>query len=312
MEAPIPTWQEMVGTLEFMDSDERKGMFSLGFTERELSDRFPEIAAVEVFAFAIDAPIGDIPARSYRVPSDRARAGLVWVHGGAFVGGDLDMPEANWVALMIAARGIPVLSLDYRKCLHGTRYPAPSDDVLAGWQWAVKNSNRLGTSGPDLHLGGASAGANLVAGVAKRLRDGAGQMPRSVILVYPLVHKELPRASSELSTILAAKPSWFTAESVLEINLHYAGSADTLHDPYAFAANGDVSGLPPHLILNSEADPLRASGEAYAEKIESAGGIVCVDYERGTQHGHLNQPGALEGTRSIERIVRWIEDPCVN
>ena len=303
----MPTWDEMVGTLESMDLDERNGMFSSTLTERELSERFPELAAVEVFAFAIDAPTGDIAARSYRVSSDRAPAALVWVHGGAFVGGGLDMPEANWVALMIAARGIPVLSLDYRKCLHGTRYPAPSDDVLAGWQWAVKNSDRLGTSGPNLHLGGASAGANLVAGVAKRLRDGAGQVSRSVILAYPLVHKELPRASGDLSKILAAKPSWLTSESVRAINLHYAGSEDTLNDPYAFAANGDVSGLPPHLIVNSDADPLRASGEAYAERLQSAGGTVSVDYERGTQHGHLNQPDALEGTRSIERIVRWIE-----
>ena len=50
-------------------------------------------------------------------------------------------------------------------------------------------------------------------------------------------------------------------EVVREINLNFTGSEAALADPYAFAANGDVSGQPPVLILNSEADELRASGE---------------------------------------------------
>ena len=53
----------------------------------------------------------------------------------------------------------------------------------AVWRWAAANAERLGTTAHGLHLGGASAGANLVAGVAKRLRDGAGPMPPSVIRV---------------------------------------------------------------------------------------------------------------------------------
>jgi len=31
--------------------------------------------------------------------------GLVWAHGGAFAFGDLDMPESDWVASQLAARG---------------------------------------------------------------------------------------------------------------------------------------------------------------------------------------------------------------
>ena len=40
-------------------------------------------------------------------------AGLVWAHGGGFAGGDLDMPEADWVSRALAARGITVVSVDY-------------------------------------------------------------------------------------------------------------------------------------------------------------------------------------------------------
>ena len=53
-----------------------------------------------------------MPTRLYRNAKLPAAAGFVWVHGGAFVFGDLDMPEAHEVGLALAARGVPVLSVD--------------------------------------------------------------------------------------------------------------------------------------------------------------------------------------------------------
>jgi acetyl esterase/lipase len=232
---------------------------------------------------------------------------LVWAHGGGFVAGDLDMAEAHWVALMIAARGVPVLSIDYRKCLRGVKFPVPSDDVLAAWRWATANAAGLGTTPARLHLGGASAGANLTAGVTKRLRDGEGPVPRSLILIYPLVHQDLPRLSNELAGKVAENPSIFTRETVREINLHFVGSEAGLADPYAFAANGDVSGQPPIYVLNSDVDTLRASGEAYAAALREAGVEVVVEYEPGTVHGHLNEPDRPGGASSIDKMVAWIE-----
>jgi acetyl esterase/lipase len=74
----------------------------------------------------------------------RRAAGLVWAHGGGFVAGDLDMPEADWVARTLAERGVTVVSVDYRLAGDGCRYPAPSDDVLAAWRWTLANADRLG------------------------------------------------------------------------------------------------------------------------------------------------------------------------
>ena len=87
------------------------------------------------------------------------------MHGGAFIGGYLDMPESNWVALELAARGIPVFAVDYTKCLGDVHYPVPSDDVLAAWQHARDHAEELLGVQPDaLLLGGASAGGTLTAG----------------------------------------------------------------------------------------------------------------------------------------------------
>ena len=283
---------------------------SLGHVDvADLEQRFPELTGVAVRDVTIDGVHGDVAGRTYRGPNADG-AGFVWVHGGAFVGGDLDMPEAHWVSLAIAARGFPVLSLDYRKSLRGVHYPVPSDDVLAGWLWATTHANDFGVTTAQLHLGGASAGGSLAAGVTKRLRDGAGPLPASVVLVYPVVHGELPPLPPELRETLAADEAAVSAaaEMFREMTLQFAGSEGTLDDPYAFAANGVVSGQPPVFILNSEADFLRASGEAYAEKLRGSGVDVTVETEPGTRHGHINGPDEEGALRSIDRIAKWLRD----
>lgn len=100
----------------------------------------------------------------------RPTPGLVWAHGGGFVAGDLDMPEADWVAGSLAARGVTVVSIDYRLAVDAAgRYPAGSDDVLAAWSWTLEHAEELGIDPSRLAIGGASAGANLVTGAVLRL-----------------------------------------------------------------------------------------------------------------------------------------------
>jgi acetyl esterase len=298
-------FRQIVQLVESQDAAPSIGAMDTADTFR----RFPELAKVDVQDIMIDGMHGDVPGRIYRC-SETATTGFVWVHGGAFIGGGLDMPEAHWVSLAVASLGFSVLSLDYHKALRGVHFPVPSDDVLDGWLWATKHADRLLVEPDDLHLGGASAGGNLVAGVTKRLRDGAGPLPSSLVLAYPIVHPELPPLSAELREKLAAeKPaSSFPAETVREMNLQYAGSEDALGDPYAFAANGQLTGQPPVFILNSEADFLRASGEAYGDDLRNAGVEVTVDTEPGTHHGHLNGPDEPGAISSIERLTKWLHD----
>lgn len=305
----MPAWSDLVAAVEAMSAEEYSAHLPSAPSTAELVMHFPHLAAVLVKDVAIPGPHGVVPARLYRLP-EPAVASLVWVHGGAFVFGDLDMPEAHWVALALAAHGFPVLSVDYRKCLRGVHFPVPSDDVLAAWRWAVEHCHELGVLPGQLHLGGASAGGNLAAGVAKRLRDGAGPTPASLLLAYPVLHRRLPSPSAELQAALARlQPTiTFTPEAGEGINLQFAGAEDVLDDPYAFPGNGDVSGQPPVYILNSEADSLRSSGELYAEQLGTAGVDVTVEFEPGTQHGQLNEPFTEGGQRSLERLASWLQN----
>ena len=273
-----------------------------------LKRRFPALADVEVTDLELDGPHGPIPSRRYVGPRGSGSGpGLVWVHGGAFVTGDLDMPESQWVGLELAARGIPVLALDYRKAVGGVHHPVQSDEVLAGWLAAVRG-DLLGVDTQRLHLGGASAGANLSAGVVGRLMAESLPRPASLILVYPVLHGVLPPASPAAAAAAETLPPElrFTPAFMRAVNLNFVGEPRRLCDAVAFPANGVVPGLPPTLVLTAEADDLRASGEAYATQLAEAGIPVAIDFEHGTVHGYLDHPGLGAAVASIDRLARWL------
>jgi acetyl esterase/lipase len=270
---------------------------------------YPDLARVPVREVEISGPHGPVPGRVYLADGPPA-AGLVWIHGGGFISGTLDFAESNWVGLALARRGIAVLALDYRKALRGTRYPVPLDDVAAGWQWAAEHAaGSLGVGAGHLHLGGASAGGALAAGLAKRLRDtGEAPQPRTQVLAYPVLHASADAfPAAELARLRKRSP--YPLLSVADRRLvaeNYVGTAEALTDPYAFPANGPLGGLPPAYVLTAEFDMLRFSGEAYAAALRRAGCAVTIEMEPRAPHGALARPSGEFGHRSLDRVAAWL------
>lgn len=278
--------------------------------------------ATTVVDRALDGPHGELPVRVY-TPGTTPVAGLVWAHGGGFMHGDLDMPEADGVARALAAAGVLVVSVDYRRVLpfdedavrsgdrpgpvsaEGVRFPVPSEEVGFAYGWA--RGADLGVSPERWSIGGASAGGNLAAGASLRLRD-AGTPVRSVVLAYPVAHYALPPHSAELAAKVEAIGGSFPPELVTAMNDNYLGHADGPSSPYAFpGGTGDaLRGLPPTFVLTSDSDGLRSSGEAYASELAAAGVDVLVVREDGTTHGHLNQPEHPGCGRSLARMAAWL------
>lgn len=303
---PLPSWADIVRETEARGPEP----VSEGHDTAALVAAFPELGAVRVERPAIDGPHGPIAGRLYLPEHPIADVALVWAHGGAYIWGDLDMPESNWVGLALAARGIAVLCLDYRKALHGRHHPALSDDVLAGWTWAAAHADALGVTADRLHLGGASAGANLACGVALRLRDAGRPVPHSLVLAYPTMHADLPEPSPELAATLAAWPGYDPMLPAIarDVNLNHVGSEAGMADPIAFPAAAVLEGLPPTFIINAELDGLRASAEAFAGELADAGVPVRCELEPGAVHGQLNEPFLDVGQRSLARVASWLLD----
>ncbi len=281
----------------------------------------------------------DFRVRVYPAPEPDGTA-LVWLHGGAFMFGSLDMPEADAVGRALAAAGTSVVSVDYtlaplameaifaddvegmptreqiiaEAAAAGPRAPFPvaSLQTVAAFDWAVANAAELGAQPDRIALGGASAGANLAAGAALRMRDRhrtdpAAATPHALVLAYALVHSDLPLPDASLEAALAGLPFelTFPPEHTEVINANYLAGASP-DDPYAFPASGELHDLPRTLLFTAERDRLRASAEAFAADLIASGVDVVFSREPSALHGFLNEPGSPAFVHSLELTKRFI------
>ncbi|MGN6609826.1 MAG: alpha/beta hydrolase [Jatrophihabitans sp.] len=258
---------------------------------------------------------GPVPVRIYW-PSAcgpcAQQPALVWCHGGGFVSGDLDMVEADTVARELCVRaGAVVISVDYRLAVAGVHHPVPMDDVVSAWRWAVANADAMGVDPLRVALGGASAGGCLAAGAALALRTETAARPAALLLAYPTLHRELPPASTDLAAKSPLIPTVFrfSPEAVARMNRQYLG--DAAAGPYTLPGDQPLDGLPPTLVLTSEYDDLRASGEAFAAALRAADVPTHLRCEPGMLHGHLNLPGLPGALASIEALARHLQSTPV-
>lgn len=267
-----------------------------------------------------DAPPG-VRARVFRA-ADASAAGLgvslVWMHGGGFFGGTMDMPEGEAVCVALAAAGVTCLNVDYRlapgfgrrraqRAPEAVRYPLPLDDCTLAWDFLADAAPAWGLDPARMYVGGASAGGALAASLALRLLR-AGRPPAGAVLAYPLLHAGLPPAGRELARTLRGhrRLGTFSASSVRWMTTNYVGRANTARLAEALPGGQDLTGFPPTLIVNSERDSLRASGEQFADELRVHGGTVRVECEPGTRHGHLNRPGTPAFTRTLATFATWL------
>ena len=255
----------------------------------------------------IPGPHGPVRVRIYRPSAgELSGVGLVWMHGGAFVMGDLDMPEADQTArgVVTRTRGV-VVSVAYRLCVDGVHHPVPHDDCWAAYEWTRDNAATLGTDPARVAVGGASAGANLAAGVALHGRD-IGQRPWQALLAYPVLHPWLPEPSPQLASCLSKMPAVLPFRDGSEaLNENYLGGPIATHTvPYAFpGVAGDLTGYPSTYIENCEFDDLRASGEEFGRQLAADGVDVTVVTAAGVPHGHLNAIGSPLTAATLDRLA---------
>lgn len=288
-----------------------------GDIDVELTTRLESQAAagdytpLDVFTEEAEAPgpHGPVRLRIYRPNADvGGRPLLVWCHGGGWVGGDIDMPEADATARELCVRaGAVVVSVDYRLATQGVHYPVPHDDVYAAYSWAVARAEDLNARSSAV-IGGGSAGANLAAGVALRLRD-EGTAPAGVLLLYPAVHPVLPPASDELASKLALLPSQhgFRPDVMKPVVENYVGGPLESTPTYAMPGLADdLCNYPPTLVINCEYDGLRASGEAFAAQLEAADVDVTQMLALDVLHGHINSPWLSQAQQSYADMADWL------
>jgi cation diffusion facilitator CzcD-associated flavoprotein CzcO/acetyl esterase/lipase len=218
--------------------------------------------------------------RLYRPASPGPHPIVAYFHGGGWVLGSLDSDDPLCRDLCVRSDAV-IVSVNYRHAPEA-RFPAAADDAFAAVRWIAANAIELGGIPGQLAVAGWSAGANIAAVVCQLARDAGGPDILGQVLLTPVIDADFSRPSFEENAdgyiLTAALMRWFWD--------NYANPADR-SDPKASPLRGDLSNLPPALIVTAEFDPLRDEGVAYAEALAAAGVPVRHLPARGHIHTSL-------------------------
>ncbi|ARZ66351.1 esterase [Streptomyces albireticuli] len=260
------------------------------------------LGAVEVSEAAAPGPDGapPVPLRVYRPAARGARPGpgLLYLHWGGFVCGDLDALHPTCLRLADHT-GAVVVAPAYRLAPEHP-FPAGPEDAYAALCWTAGNAARLGVDRDRLGIGGESAGGGLAAAVALLARDRGGPPLRMQCLMWPELDDRLDTVSARAFT---DTPKWDRASAQASWG-HYLGprhrpGADGV-PPYAAPARAaDLSGLPPAYVCACEYDPGRDEALAYAHRLIQAGVRTEIGYWPGTFHASVSVAGAAVSRRML-------------
>jgi acetyl esterase len=241
----------------------------------------PGEEVAEVREVEIPGPGGPIPARVYRPLAERASAlALVaYFHGGGWVLGTLDAFDSVCRALANAS-GAVIASIDYRLAPEHP-FPAGLDDARAAVRWLAAHADDLGADPARLAIAGDSAGGNLAAVTARRLRDEGGPPLRFQALIYPVCDSALNTPSYRLN----GSGFGLSAASMKRYWELYLDGADGTQPDASPLRAAELAGLPPAFVLTVRHDVLCDEGEAYARALEDAGVPVTLSRYDGAVHG---------------------------
>lgn len=247
----------------------------------------PEIGSV--MDRTIPGPAGEIPVKVFTPTGSGPFPLLVFLHGGGWVIGS-PSTHARLCAELAQGTSVVVLSVDYRLAPENPA-PASLDDCVAAIRWAAANAAEIGVDATRFAVGGDSAGANLSAAAALRLRDEGGPMPSFLLLIYGAFtgNLDLPSVmeNAEGKILTRRAMQWFYE--------HYMSGGASYDDPYISPIKGDLHGMPPARLIVGTLDPLLDDSKLFAAKLEEAGVRARLSIYQDMPHVFMQLSGMLDG-----------------
>ncbi len=263
----------------------------------------PPIGRVETLS--IPGPAGPLNARLYSPVETRSGLlpGILYIHGGGLVAGNLDTHEniAQSLAHFGACR---VLALDYRLAPEHP-FPAALDDVLAAVEFLRVHAADLGVDGARLAICGDSAGGTLVAAACQAPAHAQEPALALQVLLCPIL--DYSRRSGSRSEFASG---YLLDQATLDHDLRHCmpDGADPMDPRLSPLRAADLSGVPPTIIHTAEFDPLRDEGGEYFERLAHTGKGLSYTCHAGMIHLFYGLgaviPYARTALESIGREIR--------
>jgi acetyl esterase len=252
----------------------------------------PENVAVVRDVSAVGTRGRRVPVRLYAPVPGGAKPLVLFAHGGGWVTGSLDSHDR--LCRMLANRLDAIVAAVGYACAPEHRYPAALDDLDTAWHWCREEARALHADASRMGVAGDSAGGNLAAALAIRLRARREAQPALQLLLYPALDARASSASYDAfatgHNLSAAMMRWYWKA--------YAPNGDPDDPELAPLAARDHSALAPAIVAWNHADVLRDEDLAYARKLEAAGVATRAIECPGMIHGFLRWCGAVPAART--------------
>jgi acetyl esterase/lipase len=286
IDAELLPWLDMLPSVGLSDNASLDTIRARHAEMRNVLPVYEPEHPLEVRDERVPGPAGapDVRVKIYgRAERSGPTPGLLYIHGGGFVIGDVEMFEASTMAYADKL-GIVVVSVDYRLAPEHP-YPAPIEDCYAALTWMASKATELGIDPDRIGIAGESAGGGLAAGVALLARDRGGP---ALVFQYLGVPEIDDRLETPSMTAYVDTPLWNRPNAIFSWKSYLGDIEPGGPDVPIYAAPArvtDHSGLPPAVVTACQFDPLRDEDIAYAQGLMRAGIPTELRHYAGTFHG---------------------------
>ncbi|MDO8896110.1 MAG: alpha/beta hydrolase [Bacteroidales bacterium] len=222
---------------------------------------------------------------------------ILYVHGGGYVSGSCN-DHRGFVSKFANNTGVTNLTFEYRLAPEHP-FPAAVEDSVKVYQWLLQS----GYKSESILIAGESAGGGLTLATLLALKEQQIPMPKAAVAISPWTDLTCSSESYKSKNKLSPAPlnSWFVFSN------HYVGN-NKADNPLISPLFGDLSGLPPLLIISGVDDELFEDGEKFYIKAKAAGVDVRFIAGEGMVHCYpLLAPMFPEATEAMIEIAGFIK-----
>ena len=224
---------------------------------------------------------------------------ILYVHGAGWVFGDAHTHDRLVRDLAIGA-GAAVVFPEYDRS-PDVRYPVAIEQSYAAAQWITTSGSDKGLDGSTIAIAGDSVGGNMTIALTLLAKERKDVSFVAQLLFYPVTNAAFDTKSYKDYAV----GYYLTREGMEWFWNQYTTAESERADIHVSPLRAEIeqlTGLPPALVINGEADVLRDEGEAYAGKLRAAGVEVTQVRYAATIHDFV-MLNALHNTHASTAAV---------